>query len=81
MDYNFQRMTPEDRQRAIDRGLIAGKKSKSVEGKKKSSWKLVWIYCGKEEVIVSNKPYGYCVGVRKKKEKEIQYKRGEFKIK
>lgn len=81
MDYNFKHMSPEDRQRAIERGLIQAPKSKSFGGKKKSSWTLVWKLGNMEQTIVSNKPYGYCVAVRKRKEKEIQYKRGEFKIK
>lgn len=75
--YGGGKMSKEDHRRAVERGFIKDRTSTP----KKTSYSLVWVYCGKEEVIIANKPYGYCVAVRKTKECQPQYRVGTFKIK
>lgn len=43
--------------------------------------KLVWLYCGKEEVIKDNFPFAFLQNLKSKLSKEPQYKNGKLIIK
>lgn len=69
------KMSNEDREYLVSIGIINDKSPKP------SGYKLVWRFGGRDELLSPQKmPYNYCVTIRKKKEKEPQYRAGRFII-
>ena len=72
----YSKMSKEDRDRLIESGFISKPKKRTP----KKLWSLVWIYCGKEQVVASNKPYPLCMSIKKSKQKDSSFSKGVFKI-
>jgi len=75
----YNKMTKEDKERLQQSGFIV-KESKKDKGPK--SYDLVWTFGGRDaEVLLQNKSYSFCAGIRKKYKNNPSYRSGEFVIK
>ena len=73
----YEKMSKEDRDRAKEIGLI----KEEEEGRKKTSkYKLVFIYCGSQEILCGPSNYKFCMFKYNKVKREPHYQRGELKI-
>ena len=72
---SYTKMDDTARKRLVDIGIL-----KPETKQKPKSYSLVWTYCGKDNTVISNKPYPYCKSIQNKKSKETQYRKGVFKI-
>jgi len=69
------KMSQKDRDYLISTGII------NINSPKPIGYKLVWRFGGKDELLTPQKvPYNYCATIRKRKEKESQYRAGRFII-
>lgn len=75
----YERMRPEDRERAIAAGLIEqGSKLSDYVPSKDRRYSLIWKYCGVEEPICENKTWIYCKSMLDKKKHLQQYVNEKF---
>jgi len=69
------KMSKEDRDHLVSIGIINDSSPKPI------GFKLVWRFGGRDEILTPFvKPYSHCVTIKKKKEKESQYRAGKFII-
>lgn len=70
------KMSKEDRQRAIDAGLIEAEEKQE----KPTKWQLVFEYCGSRQRICGPSNYKFCKFKFNQVKREPNYQRGELKI-